>query len=106
MKVFRAGHRRPWRACVCASAIALAVGTAACGSSETSSSGGTATAAGGRPASGGLAAAQKVATLANTKLLYGPTTGTVTQDQLRAPQASDIKPYAYKPGGPAKKIVW
>ena len=87
---------------VLAAVLAAATVMSAC-SSSSSRSGDTA----GKSAdsSGASAAVRQTVELASTKLLYGPTTGPVTQSQLRAPTASDIKAFAYKPGGSGKKIA-
>src|SRR5690349_17250499 len=95
--------------------VAVAALLAGCGSSSSksssSSNGGgaanTASAAGGSPSTssggGALAAAQKIVNLAETKLLYGPTTGPAAASQLRAPTAADIHVMPYKP--PAGKSI-
>jgi ABC-type sugar transport system substrate-binding protein len=75
--------------------LALASG---CSSESSGSSGPTGP-------SGASASVRETVELANTKLLYGPTTGNVSQEQLRAPEASDIKAFAYKPSGDAKKVA-
>ena len=87
---------------VLAAVLAAATVMSAC-SSPSSGSGDTT----GKLAdsSGASAAVRQTVELASTKLLYGPTTGPVTQSQLRAPTASDIKALAYKPGGGSKKIA-
>jgi ABC-type sugar transport system substrate-binding protein len=88
------------------SALAAAVTIATLASGCSSSSPSTEDAA-GQPAgaSGGSAAVRQTVELATTKLLYGPTTGPVTQSQLRAPTAADIKAFAYKPGGSGKNVA-
>lgn len=53
----------------------------------------------------GVEEAARVAKLANTTLLYGPTTGAVKADQLRAPEPSDIKAFAYKPSAGPKPTI-
>lgn len=45
----------------------------------------------------GQEAAERVVELAKTSLLYGPTTGLATPDELRAPEASDIDAFEYEP---------
>jgi len=87
---------------VLAAVLAAATAVPACSSSSPGVGGAAAKSA---DSSGASAAARQTVELANTKLLYGPTTGPVTQSQLRAPTASDIKPFAYKPGGSRKTIA-
>lgn len=93
---------------VFAATAVAATAMSACGSSSSGSGGAagkSATASGSSGVSGASPAVRQTAELANTKLLYGPTTGPVTQSQLRAPTASDIKAFAYTPGGGSKKIA-
>jgi ABC-type sugar transport system substrate-binding protein len=86
-------------------ATAAATAMAGCGSSSSGSGGAAGKSAASSGESGASAAVRQTAELANTRLLYGPTTGPVAQSQLRAPTASDIKPFAYTPGGGSKKIA-
>jgi ABC-type sugar transport system substrate-binding protein len=80
-----------------------AIGVAAgCGSSD-SGGGGAATPGSVKASTSGEAA--RVANLAQTKLLYGPTTGPAKAAQLRAPEPGDISAYPYKPGGPKRTIA-
>jgi ABC-type sugar transport system substrate-binding protein len=92
-----------WLRCA-AAACAVAMIAAGCGSdsSESSSAGGATTAA---ERSSGVAEAAKLAEIAKTKLLYGPTTGPVEASQLRAPTAADLQPTSFKPGGPKKTVA-
>ena len=87
---------------VLAAVLAAAAAVSACSSSSSGSGDTTGKLA---DSSGASAAVRQTVELASTKLLYGPTTGPVTQSQLRAPTASDIKAFAYKPGGSGKKIA-
>jgi ABC-type sugar transport system substrate-binding protein len=91
-------------------AVALTGGIAGCGSSNSSSSTNVASKATTSSAQGGstssaLADAQRVVSLAETKLLYGPTTGPATASQLHAPTAADIRVFPYKPPS-GKSIVF
>jgi ABC-type sugar transport system substrate-binding protein len=74
--------------------------SSAAGSSAAQSSGASAAAN-----SGASAAAKETVALAGAKLLYGPTTGPVTQSELRAPRESDIRAFPYKPAATGKKVV-
>jgi ABC-type sugar transport system substrate-binding protein len=103
--------------------LAIAALLAACGSSSKSSAsanqspaatsagsastspGTSSTAASSAGGSGALASAEKVVNLAETKLLYGPTTGPATTSQLHAPTAADIHVMSYKPAA-GKSIVF
>lgn len=99
---------QPGRALSIAVAIALTGVIAGCGSTSSSSTGASNTAASsgqGGSSSTVVADAQRVVTLAETKLLYGPTTGDATEAQLRAPTAADIHVYPYKRTGTAKSVV-
>ena len=82
--------------------VAAVVATLALVSGCSSESSGS---TGSSSSTGAAASVTQTAQLANTKLLYGPTTGHVSQDQLRAPTASDIKAFAYKPSGHKKVAV-
>jgi ABC-type sugar transport system substrate-binding protein len=83
---------------------------AGCGSTTSTSSTSAAAAADVSSASGSpggaATSAAKVVTLAETKLLYGPTTGPATASQLRAPTAADIHVFPYKASGSSKSIVF
>ena len=90
--------------------LAVAALLAGCGSSTSSSSSASASGAVGTGSSssassggGALAAAQNIVHLAETKLLYGPTTGPATSSQLGAPTAAEIHVMPYKP--PAGKSI-
>jgi ribose transport system substrate-binding protein len=97
------------RAAVVLATLAVAALLAGCGSTSSNSSsssavnaantGSSSTSSGG----GALAAAQNVVKLAETKLLYGPTTGPAAPSQLRAPTAADIHVMPYK--APAGKSI-
>jgi ABC-type sugar transport system substrate-binding protein len=101
------GHRRA-RTGALRLALTVVVGSCAigilagCGSSD-SGGGGTATAGSADAATSSEAA--RVANLAQTKLLYGPTTGMASAAQLRAPKPGDISAYPYKLGGPKRSVA-
>jgi ABC-type sugar transport system substrate-binding protein len=80
------------------------LGLAACGGS--SDSGATTASGAAAGGSANVADARAVAALASKNLLFGPTTGSAAQSQLRAPTAADVKAFPYKPGGPSRKVVW
>lgn len=98
--------------------VAVAALLAGCGSSSSISSSGNgssigaanaASTSGGSsstPSGGGApATAQNIVNLAETKLLYGPTTGAATASQLHAPTPADIHVMPYKPP-PGKSVVF
>jgi ABC-type sugar transport system substrate-binding protein len=107
----RSGRRRG----IAASAVSVMIAAglvAGCGSSSSNSSSsspskaaGTASSSTAQSGGGAVATAQHVATLAETKLLYGPTTGPATASQLHAPTAADINVLPYKPPS-GKSIVF
>lgn len=93
------------RACLTAVALgACAVGVAGCGEESSSSESG---AANGRPAAASdtVAKARELTELAGTSLVYGPGTGPVDVNSLRAPEADDIKPISYEPGKDKKRVA-
>jgi ABC-type sugar transport system substrate-binding protein len=105
--------RRPvWAACFVVLLFASLVAAGCGGSDSDSTSGGSTNAdstsgnSGGATAQDAVAAANKVAKLAETDLLYGPTSGLFTVDELRAPTQADLKVPKYKDDGSPKKIVW
>ena len=110
-----------WRGAVSASlpvfvAAALLAGCGGTSSSSSTSAGASTSASSAASASTGstadsgssasaMKAAQQIVTLAETKLLYGPTTGPATASQLHAPTDADIQVFPYKPSG-SKSIVF
>jgi ABC-type sugar transport system substrate-binding protein len=110
-----------WRGAVSASlsvlvATALLAGCGGTSSSSSTSAGASTSASGAAGAStsstagsgssaSAMKAAQQIVTLAETKLLYGPTTGPATASQLHAPTDADIQVFPYKPSG-SKSIVF
>jgi ribose transport system substrate-binding protein len=87
-------------ATVGACAVAVVTG---CGSSDSGNSAATAGSTTTKSASSSDAA--RVAKLAQTSLLYGPTTGTAKAAQLRAPKSGDISAYPYKPDGRKRSVA-
>jgi ABC-type sugar transport system substrate-binding protein len=95
-------------------AISLTVVAAGCGGGGSSSGGTTSGSAGaetvssdsGGSASSAVAEASKIVKLAETRLLAGPTTGTVTASEIEAPQESDIQVMPYQANGPVKKLAF
>jgi ABC-type sugar transport system substrate-binding protein len=85
---------------VCALGV-IAAGCGDDGTAATSASSGTTTGANGAAS----AEAVRASTLAQTTLLYGPTTGPAKPSQLRAPKASDISAYPYKADGTKRKVA-
>ncbi|MFD7446637.1 hypothetical protein [Streptomyces sp. NPDC059909] len=99
MSMIRTGPSK-WRTAVglAAAGTCAAAALGACAPSSSTTS--PANAAGKQD----TAAAQRVVELASTKLLYGPTAGTVDPAQVRAPRAADVKAFPFKPGGRTLKF--